>query len=127
MEEISLVIEECTKLELASGVQLHRDPESGKVKILLLGDWRTNVSQEDIPFPFIRISPFLDCVGVKLYDNLFLTRQMNSELLVSKVTSMINTWKMVPAHGHVRPCTCNQHNGPLQNLVHCQLYPTQKD
>ena len=93
MEEISLVIEECSRLELALGVQLHRDAASGKVKILLLGNWRQNVTQEDLPFPFIRISPFLDGVGVRLYDTLFSTRQMNSELLVSKVTSTINVWK----------------------------------
>ena len=44
MEEISLIIEECSRLELALGVQLHRDPASGKVKILLLGNWRQNVT-----------------------------------------------------------------------------------
>ena len=90
MEEISLVISECSNLELASGVQLHRDPGSGKVKILLLGDWRQNIAQYDIPFPFIRISSLLDCVGISRYDNMFMTKQMNSALLVTKVTSIVN-------------------------------------
>ena len=66
LDEITFYIMECNKLELASGVQLHRNPMSGKVKILLLGDWKTTVSQDDIPFPFIKISDKLDCVGVSL-------------------------------------------------------------
>ena len=44
IEEISLCLPECSKLE-ASGVHLHRDPESGKVKILPLGRWRKTLNQ----------------------------------------------------------------------------------
>ena len=78
MSEISLCISECTQLELASGVQLHRDSRSGKVKILLLDNWKHKISQDDIPFPFIKISNFLDCVGVCLYKSFFLSKQANS-------------------------------------------------
>merc|ERR1712059_101248 len=93
LDEITHVINECTLLELASGVQLHRDPASGKVKILLLGNWKDNVIQENIPHSFIKISPFLDVVGVQLYNNSFLTRKYNSEILVNKVSKTINLWK----------------------------------
>ena len=93
LEEITHIINECTFLELASGVQLHRDPGSGKVKIFLLGNWRDNITQENIPFPFIKVSPFLEVVGVQLYNNAHFTRKMNSELLVTKVSKIINLWK----------------------------------
>ena len=69
MKEVIICISECAKLEGASGVQLHRDPNSGKVKILPLGRWRKSLSQSDIPFDFVKILDHLDCVGVKIYSD----------------------------------------------------------
>ena len=40
MEEFYLVERACTLLERASGVKLHRDPDSGKVNFLALGRWK---------------------------------------------------------------------------------------
>ena len=85
LDEINLCIDECQKLELASGVQRHCDSHSGKVKILLLGTWKNSLSQNDIPYSLIRISDKLDCVGIKLTSNYFSTRKINSALLVDKV------------------------------------------
>ena len=93
IEEINICINECSKLEGASGVKLHRDPASGKVKILPLGKWRTTLRQDDIPFDFIKISDVLDCVGVKLYADHTTTRRVNGEALVEKVAKTINPWK----------------------------------
>ena len=56
MEEVSLVIEQCRKLEISSGVKLHHDPTSGKCKLLPLGLWRQTLTQESIPCDFIKIT-----------------------------------------------------------------------
>ena len=80
------------KLQLASNIQLHHDPLSGKVKILPLGLWRGSLSQDDIPHSFIRLTDQLDCIGVKLASNYFTMRKINSSLLVEKVTKLINQW-----------------------------------
>ena len=93
LKEIVTCISECAKLEGASRVQLHRDPESGKVKILPLGRWRKTLSQGDIPYDFVKISDHLDCVGVQLYSNYSTTRQVNGADLVEKVAKIINPWR----------------------------------
>ena len=93
MKEVITCISECAKLEGASGVQLHRDPDSGKVKILPLGRWRKSLSQSDIPYDFVKISDHLDCVGIKLYSDYSTTRQINGAVLVEKVANIINPWR----------------------------------
>ena len=93
MDEVNMCIMECSKLKLAFGIQLHRDPMLGKVKILPLGHWRKSLTQEDIPHAFIRLTDQLDCVGVKLASNYLAMRKINSCLLVEKVTKIINPWK----------------------------------
>ena len=40
MQEFNTVIDACSLLERASGVKLHRDPTSGKVKFMPLSHWR---------------------------------------------------------------------------------------
>ena len=40
MNEFMIVDQECSILERASGVKLHRDPSAGKVKFLPLGRWK---------------------------------------------------------------------------------------
>ena len=56
IEEIILCMDKCAKLEGASGVQFHRDPTSGKVKILPVGRWRKTLKQTDIPYDSIKLS-----------------------------------------------------------------------
>ena len=90
MEEVKLCIRECDKLEGASGIILHRIPEAGKIKLLPLGKWKRTLEQQHIPFNFVKISDFLDCVGVKLYANYNDTRKYNAEALIEKVRTMVN-------------------------------------
>ena len=53
-------------LELSAGTKLHRDPSTNKCKFLPLGKWRRELSQEDIPTDYMRISDTLDMVGAQL-------------------------------------------------------------
>ena len=93
MEEISLIVEQCRKLERSSGVKLQRDPNSGKCKILPLGSWKTTLLQEMILCDFIKITDSLDCIGVKLCSNFYMTRVKNIEFIVDKVQKITNMWK----------------------------------
>ena len=93
LEEIDIIIEQCRKLERASGVKLHRDPKSGKCKLLPLGCWNSNLRQEMIPFDFIKITDGLDIMGVKLCSKFHMTRVKNSEYITEKVDKITNMWK----------------------------------
>ena len=93
IDEIDFVVRACSHLEGASGVRLHRDPDSGKVKILLLGRWKETVTQEMIPYDFIRISEYLDMVGVKLNDKFYKSRIENCEIICNKLKNTVNPWK----------------------------------
>ena len=66
--EFDLIDKAVTLFEQASGCQLHRDPESLKCKLLLLGAWK-KWSKKDIPLKYLTISEFLDILGVKLFAN----------------------------------------------------------
>ena len=59
MAEFELVDKACTLLERASGVKLHRNPDSGKVKFLALGRWRGTITQEDLPHQYMS-----DCLTI---------------------------------------------------------------
>ena len=85
MEEFNLVDRACTLLELASGVRLRRNPDSGKVKFLPLGRWRGTLNQEDIPHQYIRLSDHLDFVGVELKATFTQTRKVNGDLLQARI------------------------------------------
>ena len=66
MAEFNLVDKACCLMEWASGVKLHHDPNSGKVKFLALSRWRGTLQQEDLPHQYVRISDHLDFGGVEL-------------------------------------------------------------
>ena len=89
MEEFRLVDRACTLLERASGVKLHRDPNSGKVKFLPLSRWRGTLSQEDLPNLYVRLSDHLDFVGVELRATFTQTRKVNGEILQSRINNTI--------------------------------------
>ena len=82
-------------LEMASGVKLHRDPRTEKVKFLPLGRWRGTLSQEDLPTrcQYIKISDHLDFVGVELRATFTQTRKANGDELVKRVKNKIGPWK----------------------------------
>ena len=66
MDKVKIIVELCTKLEKASGVKLHRDPQSGKCKILPLGKWHDKLKQNTVPFDFIKLMDTLEVMGLKL-------------------------------------------------------------
>ena len=93
MNEFILVDQGSTIFEKASGCILHRNPASGKVKLLPLGRWKGVLQQEDLPIKYIKISEQLDMVGVQLCATPTQTRQVNGEKLQEKVKNTIGPWK----------------------------------
>ena len=51
------------------------------------------MTQNDIPLPYLKISPFLDMLGVRLSDKFVTTRSFNGEDIIEIVKSKINAWK----------------------------------
>ena len=93
MSEFQLVDTACSLLERASGVKLHRDPSSGKVKFLALSRWKGSLQQEDLPHQYVRLSDHLDFVGVELRASFSQTRKVNGEILQARVKNTIGPWK----------------------------------
>ena len=93
MEEFNLVDRASLLFEKASGCILHRDPSSGKCKVLLLGRWRGTVQQEDIPVNYVLISDHLDMVGVELKATNTQTRMANGDELVKRVKNKVGPWQ----------------------------------
>ena len=93
MQEFYLVDRACSLLEQASGVKLHRNLDSGKVKFLPLGRWRGTLTQEDLPHQYVRLSDFLDFVGVELRATFSLTRKANGDILQTRIKNTVGPWK----------------------------------
>ena len=93
MNDFYVVISGCTLLERASGVRLHRSLHRDKVKFLPLGRWRGTLEQEDIPYPFIKLTDSLDFIGVTLMATFTKTRQANCEVIERRVSETVNPWR----------------------------------
>ena len=93
LEEFLLVDYGSALFEKSSGCLLHRDPNSGKCKVLLLGKWRQTIKQEDIPLDYIKVSDHLDMLGVVLKATNCQTRMSNGDELVLKVKNKIGSWQ----------------------------------
>jgi hypothetical protein len=93
MSEFNLVDMACRLMERASGVKLHRDPDSGKVKFLALSRWKGTLQQEDLPHQYVRLSDHLDFVGVELRATFTQTRKVNGDILQTRVKNTIGPWK----------------------------------
>ena len=93
LAEFSLIDEGSCLFEHASGCKLHRDPTSGKVKLLPLGKWKKSLKLDDLPVNYVSISDHLDMVGVTLKSTYTQTRQANGDQLVNRVTNTIGPWK----------------------------------
>ena len=89
MQEFMLVDQACCLIERASGVKLLRDPSAGKVRFLPLGRWKGTLTQEDLPFQYIKLSEHLDFVGVELRSTFTQTRKSNGEQLQTRVQNTI--------------------------------------
>ena len=93
MQDFHTVITACTLLERAGGVKLHRSLHRDNVKFLALGRWRGTLQQEDIPYPFIKLSDTLDFIGVSLQDTFMKTRKVNCDIIEKHVSDTVNPWR----------------------------------
>ena len=93
MAEFLLVDFACKLFEQSSGCRLHRNPDTDKCKVLLLGRWKDVLQQEDIPLPYLKIADHLDYLGCKLYADFASTRRENGEIMKKKVRDQIGSWK----------------------------------
>ena len=93
MAEFALIDKAATLFEKSSGCQLHRNPATGKCKVLPLGRWRNSLQQEDIQFPYLKITDSLSMVGVDLTASWQSTRKLNNDELQDKVSKCIGAWK----------------------------------
>ena len=93
MTEFNLVDKACSLMERASGVKLHRDPDSGKVKFLALSRWKGTLQQEDLPHQYVRLSDHLDFVGVGLRATFTQPRKVNGDLIQTRVKNTIGPWR----------------------------------
>ena len=93
MGEFELVDRAAQLFERSSGNRLHRDPNKGKCKVLLMGRWKGTVEQTDIGHPHLRITDSLAFVGVQLQASWIKSRKENNDILVERLRSTINSWK----------------------------------
>ena len=93
MDEFKPVDQGSTLFEKASGCILHRNPASGKVKLLPLGRWKGVLQQEDLPVKYITISEHLDMVGVQLCASTTQTRKVNGDKLQETIKNTVGPWK----------------------------------
>ena len=93
MAEFALVDRAAKLFELSSGCVLHRDPLSGKCKVLPLGRWRGSLQQEDLQYPYMKLCDTLSMVGVELTASWQTTRKLNNDELQKRVQTCIGAWK----------------------------------
>ena len=93
MAEFSIIDHAASLFERSSGCKLHRDPASGKCKVLPLGRWRNTLQQEDIPFNFMKLTKSLAMVGVELTACWMRTRQVNCSELRIRIQNTVNAWR----------------------------------
>ena len=93
MQEFFLVDKACSLLEKASGVKLHRDPSTDKVKFLPLGRWCGTLTQEDLPHQYVKLSDHLDFVGAELRASYIQTRKVNGEQLQNRLKNTVGPWR----------------------------------
>ena len=93
LEEFALVDHAAGLFERSSGNRLHRDPTTGKCKVLPLGSWKNSLKQDDIGFPYLQICEQLSMVGVELTGSWQSTRKINNDDLQNCVQSCIGGWK----------------------------------
>ena len=93
MGEFSTIDKACTLFEKSSGCKLHRDPAAGKCKFMALGRWKGTLQQEDIPLRYLVLSDSLEMVGVELKSSWTQTRKVNGDIVQSRVSNTVNSWK----------------------------------
>ena len=92
-EEYILVDKASELFEKCSGCRLHRDPSSGKCKVLPLGQYKNTVTQTDIPCDFLTLCDHLDMVGVELRASYSKTRKVNGDQIQERVNNVVGPWR----------------------------------
>ena len=93
MNEFAIINHAASLFEQSSGCLLHRDPIEGKCRVLALGRWRNTLQQEDIIYPFMKLSESLSMLGVELTPSWQSTRKINCDYIRSKVKNTVGSWK----------------------------------
>ena len=93
MNEFAIINHAASLFERSSGCLLHRDPIEGKCRVLALGRWRNTLQQEDIRYPFMKLSDSLSMLGVDLTPSWQSTRKSNCDYIKSKVKNTVGLWK----------------------------------
>ena len=91
MSEFSVIDKAAGLFERSSGCLLHRDPIVGKCKVLPLGRWKNTLQQEDIGFPYLKLSTQLSMVGVELTSSGQTTRKINCDELKTRVKNTVGS------------------------------------
>jgi hypothetical protein len=99
MAEFALVDHAVSLFEKSSGNQLHRDPVSGKCKVLPLGRWRNSLQQEDIGLPHLKITDRLSMVGVELTASWQSTRKVNMDEVQTRFQNWLLEDRQIHATG----------------------------
>ena len=91
MQEFIFVDDETRIFEAASGCELHRDPQSNKVKFLPLGRWQGTLRQEDIPAQcnYVTLTDHLDMLGLPLFATSRKTIKYSGDDLQSRIKNMV--------------------------------------
>ena len=63
------------------------------MKFLPLGRWKGTLTQENLPFQYIKLSEHLDFVGVELRSTFTQTRKSNGDQLQTRVQNTIGPWR----------------------------------
>ena len=72
---------------------MHRSAASNKCNFLALGKWRTELTQNMIPYDFFTLSEHLDFLGITLKATFGATRRANGEILKERIKQVINPWR----------------------------------
>ena len=72
---------------------MHRSAASNKCNFLALGKWRTELTQNMIPYDFFTLSEHLDFLGITLKATFGATRRANGEILQERIKQVINPWR----------------------------------
>ena len=92
LKELHIIVKGCNILENAGGVKLHKDPNGDKVKLLPLSVWKKTLTQNEIPYEYIKLSQHLDFIGLEIRDTYTKTRIANSNQIKDKILKITKSW-----------------------------------
>jgi hypothetical protein len=91
-EEFELVDKTSLLFESSSGCKLHRNPDSNKCKILMMGKWK-EWNQDQVPLPYLKLTDHLDYLGCKLFSSYNITKRENGINMQKMMEDQMRSWK----------------------------------